>query len=260
MADMRSVLAAVANIVISIIRLTIAGRPIIPRRGSTGCTATGAGALSGDPSGRNPQPGPPTPTEPFVKAPAKVGCGATVSTRGHHARWLNRAVGGHFLDLDCSTPSGHLTASTRQPSPAARHATSRPMWPSPTTPTVWPPISPRTAPPTIGLQHHDPSRNDVAMSNRRWRQASIIMIANSPSAGSWPYASHRVTPLGSEETSMPSVPARVRIPTAADLASSTSSSHSHSRVMTITRATGCGRGPDSRSMHEWNRRATGATR
>jgi len=31
---------------------------------------------------------------------------------------------------------------------------------------------------------HDPSRNDVAMSNKRWRQASIIMIANSPSAGS----------------------------------------------------------------------------
>src|SRR5271168_748528 len=66
---------------------------------------------------------------------------------------------------------------------------------------------PRTAPPTIGLQDHDPSRNDVAMSNRRWRQASIIMIANSPRAGSWPYALHRVTPLGSEETSMPSVPA-----------------------------------------------------
>ena len=41
---------------------------------------------------------------------------------------------------------------------------------------------------------HDPSRNDVAMSNRRWRQASIIMIANSPRAGSWPYALHRVTP------------------------------------------------------------------
>ena len=52
-----------------------------------------------------------------------------------------------------------------------------------------------------------PSRNDVAMSNKRWRQASIIMIANSPRAGSWPYALHRVTPLGSEETSMPSVPA-----------------------------------------------------
>jgi hypothetical protein len=34
-------------------------------------------------------------------------------------------------------------------------------------------------------QDHDPSRNDVAISNRRWRQASIIMIANSPSAGSW---------------------------------------------------------------------------
>ncbi len=62
-------------------------------------------------------------------------------------------------------------------------------------------------PPTIGLQDHDPSRNDVAMSNRRWRQGSIIMIANSPSAGSWPYALHRVPPLGSEETSMPSVPA-----------------------------------------------------
>src|SRR6266850_578827 len=81
-------------------------------------------------------------------------------------------------------------------SAAERHATSRPMWPSPTTPTVWPPVSPRTAPPTIGLQDHDPSRDDVAMSNRRWRQASIIMIANSPSAGSWPYALHRVTPLG----------------------------------------------------------------
>src|SRR5271155_3406524 len=66
---------------------------------------------------------------------------------------------------------------------------------------------PRTAPPTIGLQDHDPSRNDVAISNRRCRRASIIMIANSPSAGSWPYALHRVTPLGSEETSMPSVPA-----------------------------------------------------
>jgi hypothetical protein len=39
---------------------------------------------------------------------------------------------------------------------------------------------PRTAPPTIGLQDHDPSRNDIAMSNRRWRQAGIIMIANSP--------------------------------------------------------------------------------
>jgi hypothetical protein len=33
------------------------------------------------------------------------------------------------------------------------------------------------------------------------------MIANSPSAGSWPYALHRVTPFGSEETSIPSVPA-----------------------------------------------------
>ena len=29
-----------------------------------------------------------------------------------------------------------LAASTRQPSAAARHATSRPMWPSPTMPTV----------------------------------------------------------------------------------------------------------------------------
>lgn len=27
------------------------------------------------------------------------------------------------------------------------------------------------------------TRNDVAMSNRRWRQTSIIMIAKSPSAG-----------------------------------------------------------------------------
>jgi hypothetical protein len=54
---------------------------------------------------------------------------------------------------------------------------------------------------------HTLPRGTKAMSNKRWRQASIIMIANSPRAGSWPYALHRVTPLGSEETSMPSVPA-----------------------------------------------------
>src|ERR1700745_3786709 len=89
----------------------------------------------------------------------------------------------------------------------ARPAPPRRLRPPPRMRRVRPPISPRTAPPTIGLQDHDPSRNDVAMSNRRWRQASIIMIANSPSAGSWPYALHRLTPLGSEETSIPSVPA-----------------------------------------------------
>jgi hypothetical protein len=142
-------------------------------------------------------------------SPVVSGVRAQLSTTMSHSLSI-RSSSVH--EKTCSTEAGfsrivRLTASTRQPSAVARHATSRPMWPSPMTPTVWPPISPRTAPPTIGLQDHDPSRNDFAMSNRRWRQASIIMIANSPSAGSWPYALHRVTPLGSEETSIPSVPA-----------------------------------------------------
>ena len=54
------------------------------------------------------------------------------------------------------------------------------------------------------------ARRDRRPDRRRRRarpQASIIMIANSPSAASWPYALHRVTPFGSEDTSMPSVPA-----------------------------------------------------
>jgi hypothetical protein len=103
-------------------------------------------------------------------------------------------------------PSGRRRAPGSRARPRATRLRGR-CGRDPTMPTVWSPISPRTVPPTIGLQDHDPSRNDVAMSNRRWRQASIIMIANSPSAGSWPYALHSVTPLGSAATSMPSVPA-----------------------------------------------------
>ena len=74
------------------------------------------------------------------------------------------------------TPPRTDLVSTRQPSASARHATSRPMWPSPMTPTVWPPISPRTAPPTIGLQDHEdtghPQRAVSMYSVRRRRKES----------------------------------------------------------------------------------------
>src|SRR5438270_6562615 len=62
-------------------------------------------------------------------------------------------------------------------------------------------------PPNCGLATHEPARNAVTPSNRRWVKASIVMMTYSAIAGSWPNTLQTVTPFGTAAVSRRSSPA-----------------------------------------------------
>src|SRR5215472_18063696 len=62
-------------------------------------------------------------------------------------------------------------------------------------------------PPNCGLATHDPLRNAVTASNRRWVSTSIVMMTYSAIAGSWPSTLQMVTPFGTASVSRRSSPA-----------------------------------------------------